>query len=315
MSHPLLARAAAIDLPGRAASLGYAAGWAAVRRLPERPGRVLFRAGADLATRRNGKGVRRLRGNLARVTGRPPEELDDLVRAAVRSYARYWYEVFRLPALSPTDVERHFTTPREDRMWAAQEQGRGVVFALGHMANWDLAAAWLVGRGRPFTTVAERLEPAALFDRFVAFRESLGMEVLALTGGERPPFEVLAERLRAGRLLCLLADRDLSAHGVGVDFFGATATMPAGPAALALETGAVLLPVTLHFADRAVDPHGTVCDVGEPVPHTDVATMTQQVARHFEQGIAAAPQDWHMLARLWRDDLDPSAAARGGQSA
>ena len=171
---------------------------------------------------------------------------------------------------------------------------------LSHLGNWDHAGAWLTGRGVPFTTVAERLEPAELFDRFVAFRESLGMEVLALTGGERPPFEILADRLRAGRCLCLLADRDLSAHGVPVTFFGSTATMPAGPARLALETGAVLLPITLWYdEDWNVRAH-----VDEPVPHTDVARMTQHVADCFASTIGEHPQDWHMLQRLWQADLD-----------
>src|SRR5204862_6843875 len=125
-----------------------------------------------------------------------------------------------------------------------------MILVLPHTGNWDQAGAWLAGTGAPFTTVAERLEPASLFARFVAFRESLGMEVIPLTGGERPPFEILAERLRAGGTLCLLGDRDLTATGIDVDFFGSPARMPAGPAALAHDTGAVLVPVTLSYPDR-----------------------------------------------------------------
>ena len=73
------------------------------------------------------------------------------------------------------------------------------------------------------------------------------MEVLPLTGAERSPYGILRERLRDGGVVCLLADRDLTASGVEVSFFGETARMPAGPAALALATGAALLPVTLTF--------------------------------------------------------------------
>ena len=124
------------------------------------------------------------------------------------------------------------------------------MLALPHSGNWDHAGAWCGATGAPFTTVAERLQPESLYDRFVAFRSSLGMEVLALTGGPRPPFEVLVERLEAGGMLCLLADRDLSARGVEVEFFGATARMPAGPASLCLRTGATLVPVTLAFGAR-----------------------------------------------------------------
>ena len=289
-------------LAGRATGLAYAAGWAVVRALPERVAHALFRLGADLAVRRGGRGLDQLRRNLARVA---PGE--DLLRAAVRSYARYWCEVFRLPVTSRERVVSGMVTTGEERFRAAVAAPSGLVLALPHSGNWDHAGAWCGATGVPFTTVAERLEPESLFDRFVAFRESLGMEVLPLTGGQRPPYEVLAERLRTGGTLCLLADRDLSARGVDVEFFGARTRMPAGPASLALQTGAALVPVTLSFT---VD--GWHCAFHEPVPHSDVPTMTQALADAFTRGIAAHPADWHMLQRLWLEDLpagDPRRAA------
>jgi KDO2-lipid IV(A) lauroyltransferase len=146
--------------------------------------------------------------------------------------------------------------------------------------------------------------PESLYDRFVAFRESLGMEVVPLTGGARPPFVVLAERLRAGGMLCLLSDRDLSARGIDVRFFGATARMPAGPAALALRTGATLLP-----GDPVLHPGRLALRVPPGGPAHRRRTMTQQVADAFEEGIRAHPADWHMLQRLWLDDLDPARSA------
>jgi len=288
-------------LAARLALAAYLAGWSLVRRLPEAWVVRLFGWGADLAAAGNGTGVRRLRTNYARVTGRPPEELDALVRAGLRSYARYWLQVFRLQDRDTRYVEEHTRAEGFEILADGVAAGRGLVVALGHSGNWDHAGAWLVGRGVPFTTVAERLEPAALFDRFVAFRESLGMEVVALTGG-RPPFDVLADRLRAGGALCLLADRDLSAAGVPVRFFGATATMPAGPAALALRTGATLAAAILWYDDA--DPSVLHIRIEGPVPHTDVPAMTQQLADVFARGVAEHPQDWHMLARLWRDDLE-----------
>ncbi len=290
------------SLRGRLIDIGYAAGWAAVRALPDPVAHRLFRAGADLAAWRGGRGVDQLRRNLARVA---PGQ--DLTRAAVRSYARYWCEVFRLPVTSQERVVRGMTTVGEERLRTAVAAPTGTVLALPHSGNWDHAGAWCGATGVPFATVAERLQPESLYDRFVAFRESLGMEVLALTGGPRPPYEVLAERLRAGGTLCLLADRDLSARGVDVVFFGERARMPAGPASLALQTGAVLLPVTLAFTDE-----GWLCTFHEPVPHTDVPTMTQAVADAFAVGIAAHPADWHMLQRLWLADLpadDPRRAS------
>ena len=286
-------------LPALLVDRAYAAGWALVRALPEPVAQRLFRAGADLAVRRGGPSVERLRANLSRVA---PGQ--DLARDALRSYARYWCEVFRLPVTPRERVLSGMTLTGEELFWPAYQAGRGVVLALPHTGNWDHAGAWLVARGVPFTTVAERLRPASLYDRFVAFRESLGMEVLPLTAGRRPVYVVLRERLRAGGVLCLLADRDLSARGVEVQFFGATARMPGGPARLALDTGAALLPVTLAFT--ATGWHATW---HPPIPHTDVPTMTQQLADAFAVGIAAHPADWHMLQRLWSDD-PPASHAR-----
>ncbi len=281
---------------GRLADLGYAGGWRLVRALPEPAARRAFRLGADLAFRRGGPAIDRLRSNLTRVVG--AEAGDDLTRDAVRSYARYWREAFRLPTMDRAHVVAGTTTTGEAAFRASVAGPTGTVLALPHTGNWDMAGAWCTATGVPFTTVAERLRPESLYDRFVAFRESLGMEVLALTGGERPPSEVLTERLQAGRTLCLLADRDLSARGVQVSFFGAVTRMPAGPATLALRTGAALIPVTLNF-----DGPGWHIHFHDPVPHTDVATMTQAMADAFGVGIAAHPTDWHMLQRLWLDDL------------
>jgi KDO2-lipid IV(A) lauroyltransferase len=284
-------------LTGRATDAAYAGGWAVVRALPEPVAHRLFRTGADLAHRRGGKGVDRLRANLARVA--PDSDLEALTRDALRSYARYWCEVFRLQVTPTERVVAGMHAVDEQRFRASVAGSSGTILALPHSGNWDHAGAWCGATGVPFTTVAERLKPESLYDRFVEFRQSLGMEVLPLTGGDRPTFDVLVERLEAGGTLCLLSDRDLSARGVDVDFFGATARMPAGPATLALRTGATLIPTTLSFRDD-----GWQVVFHPEVAHTDVATMTQAVADAFATGIAAHPADWHMLQRLWLEDLD-----------
>jgi KDO2-lipid IV(A) lauroyltransferase len=290
---------------GRLTDLAYALGWRGVRLLPEPLAAAAFRLGADLAWRRGGRGVSRLRGNLARVAP-AGTDLDRLTRAAMRSYARYWLEVSRLGELGPDRIVRRMRVLDEHLLREAHARGNGTIVALPHMGNWEQAGAWLVATGIPFTTVAERLRPESLFERFVAFRTALGMEVIPLTGGERPPFGLLAERLRAGGMLCLLADRDLSRGGVPVEFFGATAAMPGGPAALTLATGATLLPVTLWF-----DRDGWSARIHPAVAPSDVPTMTQGLADAFAAGIAAHPADWHMLQRVWRDDLPRDDAQRG----
>jgi KDO2-lipid IV(A) lauroyltransferase len=292
------------------ADVVYAAGWSVVRGMPERVARRQFDAIADAYWVRSGTSVVQLQRNLARIVpGLSDRELRLLTREGVRSYMRYWCEVFQLSKMSTTDLVARTICTDEYRLREAVAAGKGMILALPHMGNWDQAGAWLAGTGVPFTTVAERLSPESLFTRFVEFRESLGMEVIPLTGGERPPYELLAERLRAGGTLCLLADRDLTATGIDVDFFGGIARMPAGPAALAHDTGAALLPVTLDYPERRR--WGTHIHEQVKVPprgsrETKVRQMTQELADVFAGAISRAPQDWHMLQKVWVEDLDTS---------
>jgi KDO2-lipid IV(A) lauroyltransferase len=292
------------------ADVVYAAGWAVMRGMPERLARRQFDAIADAYWVRSGPSVVTLHQNLARIVPDASErELRLLTREGVRSYMRYWCEVFQLPSMSTTDVVARMSCTDEWRIRDAVAAGKGMILALPHMGNWDHAGAWLAGTGVAFTTVAERIRPESLFNRFVTFRESLGMEVVPLTGGERAPFELLAERLRSGGTLCLLADRDLTSTGIGVEFFGSGARMPAGPAALAYDTGAALLPVTLTFPDRrhwGLRVHEQIAVPAEGSREDKVRAMTQHMADAFADAIAAHPQDWHMLQRVWIDDLDPA---------
>ncbi|MFD3720187.1 phosphatidylinositol mannoside acyltransferase [Streptomyces sp. NPDC058674] len=285
----------------------YGLGWAGVKKLPEPAAVALGRRIADFAWKRRGKSVLRLESNLARVVpDAGPERLRELSRAGMRSYMRYWMESFRLPTMDPQRFGTDVQMKDDHILREALASGRGVVVALPHLANWDLAGAWATGHlGVPFTTVAERLKPESLYDRFVAYRESLGMEVLPHSGGSA--FGTLARRLRSGGLVCLVADRDLSASGVEVDFFGSTARMPAGPALLAQQTGAVLLPATLYYGETP-QMYGRIHPAVE-VPGTGTRpekarAMTQAVADAFALGIAEHPEDWHMLQRLWLDDLE-----------
>ncbi len=279
----------------------YAAGWLAVRAMPEFAARSAFATGARYAAR--GGGPDQLRRNLARVIGVPPGEVPDaLMRASVASYARYWREAFRLPTMDLPALARELDSSvlGADNLDAALARGRGVVCALPHSGNWDMAGVWLAQTRGTFTTVAERLKPESLYRRFIDYRESLGFEVLPLSGGDRPPFEVLRDRLRDNRVVCLMAERDLTRNGVQVDFFGEPTRMPAGPAKLALETGAALLPSHCWFDGDGWVVHlqpGLDCAGG------DVASITQALADRFAQNIAAWPQDWHMLQPQWLADL------------
>ncbi|MCK8675609.1 phosphatidylinositol mannoside acyltransferase [Rhodococcus sp. HM1] len=292
----------------RLTDLGYGAGWRLVRALPDRVARVLFDTGADIAARRNG-GPQQLRRNLARVLGVAPEHVpDDLIRRSMRSYARYWREAFRLPSmdLDATAAAIDSSIEGREHIEAALTAGRGAILALPHSGNWDMAGVWCARTYGQFSTVAERLRPESLYQRFVDYREHLGFEVFPLSGGESPPFVELSARLRDNRIVALLGERDLARKGVPVTFFGEPTRMPAGPAKLAVETGAALLPVHCWF---------TTDGWGFRVhPEIDVTggleAATQALADRFAADIAEHPADWHMLQPLWLDDLSAERRAR-----
>ncbi|MFG2822777.1 phosphatidylinositol mannoside acyltransferase [Kitasatospora sp. NPDC048365] len=292
----------------------YAAGWAGLRHLPEPVARGLFNTIADVAWRKQGKGVLRLEANLARVhPDADRARLRELSRAGMRSYLRYWMESFRLPTWSLERIAGAMTCKGIEQLNEAMAAGRGAVLALPHMGNWDLAGAWIASAGGyPFTTVAERLKPESLFDRFVAYREGLGMEVLALTGADLSVIGTLARRLRDGKLVCLVGDRDLSEAGIQVDFFGEPTRMPAGPAALALRTGAALFPVTLWYdgPHMRAEIHPEVVPSGEGDRREQSAAMTQAMADVWAEGIREHSVDWHMLQKLWLADLTPRGAGK-----
>ncbi|WP_433365834.1 phosphatidylinositol mannoside acyltransferase [Actinoplanes sp. CA-142083] len=284
----------------RLTEIGFLAGWRLVRALPQPVARSLFMAAADRAYKKNGPGTQRLRKNLTQVVGEGMP--DELVRDGLRSYARYWLEAFRLPSLSKEQLLAGFGISDEHYDWikTGATDGRGIILALPHLANWDAAAGWVVSNGWRMVTVAERLKPEGVYRQFMAYRENLGMEVVPLTGGARSPLDVLAERLRQGFVVCLLSDRDLSRNGVEVEFFGGRTRMPAGPAILAIRTGAPLYAVDLSF-----HPTQTYAVLRPITPPTEgpldqrVKATTQMLADAYAAGIAEHPQDWHMLQKLW----------------
>lgn len=298
----------------------YLTGWRGVRLLPEAVAYSLFDVVADVAWRRRGPGVRRLEANLARV--RP--ELDqaglrELSRAGMRSYLRYWCDAFRLPGWTRTRLVGTVRTEGDVPVRESLSQGRGVVMALAHQGNWDHAGAWSALELARVTTVAERLRPERVFEAFLAFRQRMGMEILPLTGGKQNVFSTLVRRLRAGGFVPLLADRDLTAGGVGVQLFGQEARMAAGPASLAVVSGAALHPVSIHYErlprgaparwGTVIVFHPEVLRPGGGTRSQQVAAMTQACADSLAAGIAAHPQDWHMLQRVFAADLSSHRTA------
>ncbi|WP_414940355.1 phosphatidylinositol mannoside acyltransferase [Amycolatopsis sp. cmx-11-51] len=298
----------------RLGDFGYAAGWRLARWLPEQIGAVTFGLGADLAVRRDGGAVRQLRSNLARVVPQADDaELDELTSRAMRSYARYWHEMFRLPSMDHKEVSRKVSQSITgvENLDAALAEGNGAVMALPHSGNWDAAGVWLADYLGGFTTVAERLKPESLYQRFVSYRESLGFEIVPLTG-DSSAMRVLLKRLRENKAICLVGDRDLTTSGVPVKFFGEQTRMPGGPARLAATTGAALIPAGCWFTEDGwqirLHPRIRVTN------RSEVPAATQALADIFAGDIAAHPADWHMMQKFWLSDFEAGEQADLGEA-
>ena len=278
----------------------YFAGWRIVRWLPEKFTYRLAYVIADFLVKRNGKNVARLRSNLARTQPAITSlKLDLLLIDAMRSYVRYWVDTFRFPDWSAQRVLETVSVTNEHLLLDAISAKTGVIVALPHAGNWDHAGAYFCTKGVHLVTVVERLKPEKLFQKFLSYRQAMGMEVLPLDGRV---LGALAQKLRQGHLVALVADRDLSRSGIEVKFFNAPSRMPAGPALLALKTGAPLITAFVSYTESGI--HIDFKNVLIPVVGNDqekVREIVQRTARHFEEGISKHPQDWHMLQRIWTD--------------
>jgi KDO2-lipid IV(A) lauroyltransferase len=273
---------------------------------------------ADLTWLRHGSGVRRLEANLARV--RPDLDataLRAVSRAGMRNYLRYYAEAFTLPGLSHERLDARVTAPGLDQVTAEIAAGRSVVLALGHQGNWDLGGAWATRHIAPVTTVAERLEPAEVFDAFLDLRTGIGLHILPLDSGADVFRELVRTARAGGALIPLLADRDLTAGGIEVLLCGRPARIAAGPAALAVATGMPLFATGLRHmrltgaarraagASWGVQMSFTRVEAPPGTPRHDlVRVLTQGWVDVFGTEIAAHPAHWHMLQRVFVEDLD-----------
>lgn len=279
---------------------GYFAGWRIVRALPEKFAYKTFDRIGRYALSRNGSRVNRLRSNLSRVCPeKSASEMEDLMRLAMSSYMRYWCDTFRSPDWSREKIVNTVTVEGEELLTAPMKNGTGVVVSLPHAGNWDHAGSYFCGMGFPLVTVAERLKPEALFNKFLEYRQNIGMEVLSL---DSRSIVTLMQRAREGRLIALVSDRDLSKSGVDVSFFGHPARMPAGPALLAIRTGIPLITAYVSYTSTGI--HIVFNSVEIPTNGSEeekISKVVQKCADLFAAGIKSSPQDWHMLQRIWID--------------
>jgi lauroyl/myristoyl acyltransferase len=232
-------------------------------------------------------------------------ELRRRVRGVYRSYGRYYGESFRLPSVSAADLDAGLTHEGYEHVEKALAAGIGPILVLPHLGSWEWTAFWLTKvKGHRLTAVVERIEPPALYDWFVGFREKIGITVVPL-GADAGKAVMTA--IKECHIVTLLCDRDITGQGVEVSFFGEKTTLPSGPAVLALRTGAPLLPTGVY--DRGATRHGIV---RPPIPiertgrfRDDVARVTQAIADELEVLIRKAPEQWHLMQPNWPSDRRP----------
>ena len=289
----------------------FATGWRLVKVLPERTAFAAFDRAADLLWKRRGGGVLQFERNQARIhPDASADDLRELSRLGMRSYLRYWCEAFRLPTMSPDQVNARFDLERKELMDNAVASGTGAVMVVNHGGNWDLAGAWGCLRYGGLTTVAERLKPEGLFEQFLAYRQSLGMSIVPL--GDPDVIRKLARALQQGQIVPLLGDRDISRNGVVVDFFGEPASLPAGPAVLGIMTGRPVMPVTLWYDGPLATGyvHDAIPVPAEGTRAEKIHTITQGIADAHARSLRDHSVDWHMMQPVWVADLDPSRHSR-----
>lgn len=277
----------------------YLLAWKIIGLLPERTAYKLASLISDQIYRKNGKGVKRLRSNYSKVvSGYSDKQLDELTKNGMRSYLRYWFDTFRLNKWSSERILRTTKVNDEHLLRDPIAQKLGCIVVLPHAGNWDHAAAYFCSTGITLTAVVEKLKPEAIFKKFLAYRQSIGIEAIS---HKEKTIPILTQRLNEGKLIALVADRDMSRNGIEVNFFGEVAKMPAGPAVLAINTKAPLITAFISYTETGIE---IFFDQTIPVPKTGsesekIQAITQSIADNFAKRIAHSPVDWHMLQRIW----------------
>ena len=292
-----------------------AASWLACR-LPERPQIALAELAGDVWYRRTPERASQARRNLARVAGwlaandrgtplaraaaDDPRALERLVRLAYRHAARYYLEVARTPGMGGAEIPRRLTVETPDVVEEAFTLGRPAIFVGLHFGAIELPALLLASRVGEAVAPMETLDDAELQAWFIRSRGSVGIRIVGVRQARRE----LTAALRDGRYVGLVGDRDLTGGGTLTELFGAPASLPLGPALLAIETGA---PAYVMGVRRTTPGHylGRLerVDVAVEGSRRERATATTaSIARAFERIVEDAPEQWWaVFFPIWPD--------------
>lgn len=228
----------------------------------------------------------------------------DAARSVMQSYGRYYAEALWVRGSRVDELKDHTTVDGLDRIIEAREMGRGMIYGLPHVGNWEVAAPVAVTEKVPVVAVAEKLPNRRITDWFTDMRADFGIEIVLATG-RTEVMRKLEAALVANKAVALLSDRDLKGRGVEVEFFGERTTLPPGPATLALRTGAPLFPVASYYdGDNGyrVVVRPAIPVPGEGTRSEKVQAMTQALAGEMERLIRVAPRQWHLVQPNWPSD-------------
>ena len=290
---------------------------ALICRLPERPLVALAELGGEAWYRATPERADQARRNLRRVTAwltaeglatpltraaaTDPRALERLVRLAYRHAARYYLEVARAPAVRARDLDERIALDTPDVVAEAFTPGRAAIFVGLHFGALELPGLFLASRVGGAVAPMETIDDEALQAWFVRTRGAIGVRIVGLREARRE----LAAALRAGTSVGLVGDRDLTRGGTLSDLFGAPASLPLGPALLAIETGAPLYVMGVRRTARVGRYVGWLeaVDVSVDGSRRERATATTAaIARAFERVVAVAPEQWWaVFFPIWPD--------------
>lgn len=243
----------------------------------------------------------RIRANLAQVV---PEGDEALVHGHARDVTanlfKNYYDLLRSRGVLAQDLAETVSVTGLGNLLGALDRNKGAIVVMPHMGNFSMIAEPIVTMlGRSVLTVVEQMPDRAVHELVTRLRQRGCIEIVALGPGA---VRRIMQQLRAGQIVVLFADRTVADSTVEVDFFGAPARVPAGPAALALRTGAPLLPAfTYRRADNSstvvIDPPLRIAAVGER--SVEAREVMQAVMRIFESYIRHHPGQWLLTEPIW----------------
>ncbi len=233
--------------------------------------------------------------NYAAAMGRDPGDPDvaRVARRAFQNYGRVLMDFLLIGSLTPAELMARMSIDGREHLDASLARGRGVIMAVPHMGSWDMAGSYGGALGYRIAAVADRF-PGSLNDAVVRTRQRFGVSVITLG---RSAVRPITEALKANSVVALLCDLE-QGPGVPVRFFGRRAIVPGGPAAIAIKTGAALVPACQY----ATSPGRYQVHLDPPLAWTveeTKETLMQRVIERFEEFIKERPDQWYAFRPMF----------------